>query len=132
MTALDAERRAVAGAFGHALPSLIEEMQMIGTVDASTLDISDFGAAIAGGEANRRIKAPDSLAHRYYLEDFGHGLLPLIEFASIAHVAVPTAQSLFTLAETLTGSDYRSRGRTAAAMGIAALDRRQLLSLIRE
>src|ERR1700732_3178879 len=35
MRALDDERRAVAGAFGHVLPSVIAEMQAIGTVAAS-------------------------------------------------------------------------------------------------
>ena len=57
MKALDDERRAVARAFGHELPNLIEEMQTIGTVENSVTDTTDFARAIAGGEANRRIKA---------------------------------------------------------------------------
>lgn len=131
MEELDAERRAVAAAFGIQLPNLIEEMQRIGTVEASVTDTTDFRAAISGGEANSRIKAPGSLAHRYYLEDFGHGMLPLMELAAIAGVPVPTASSLFTLARTLTGTDYRTGGRTAAAMGIAGLTSDQLLKRVR-
>ena len=84
MRALDDERRAVARAFGHDLPSLVAEMQAIGTVEPSVRDLDDLAAAIASGEANRRIKAPDSLAHRYYREDFGHGLLPFTALAAIA------------------------------------------------
>src|SRR5207237_750166 len=76
MRALDEERRAVARAFGHDMPSLIAEMQAIGTVEASVRDLDDLVGAIAASQANRRIKAPASLAHRYYREDFGHGLLP--------------------------------------------------------
>ena len=83
-----------------------------------------------GGEANRRIKAPDSLQHRYYREDFGHGLLPFLELAAIAGVRTPVAQSLFTLAQTLVGVDYRAGGRTAAAMGIAGLSRDELKRLV--
>ena len=99
MRALDDERLAVAAAFGHRLPNLIEEMKLIGTVESSVEDTQDFMAAIAGGEANKRIKGPDSLQHRYYREDFGHGLLPFLELAAIAGVATPVARSLFTLAQ---------------------------------
>jgi opine dehydrogenase len=131
MKALDDERRAVGSAYGHDLPNLICEMQAIGTVDAAVTDTDNFAAAIAGGEANRRIKAPGSLDHRYYLEDFGHGLLPFLAFAGIAGVAVPVAESLLRLAETLVGKAYRDTGRTAAAMGIAGLDRAGLIALVR-
>src|SRR5262249_5880286 len=46
MRALDDERRAVARAFNHELPSLTAEMQAIGTVEKSTPDIEDFVSAI--------------------------------------------------------------------------------------
>jgi opine dehydrogenase len=94
-------------------------------------DTQDFAAAISGGRANSRIKAPDSLAHRYYREDFGHGLLPFIALAGVAGVAVPTAQSLFALGEKLIGADFSATGRTAEAMGIAGLDRDALLRKVR-
>ncbi len=129
MRALDAERRAVARAFGHELPSVIAEMQAIGTVDAA-FQGDDFAAAIAGGEANRRIKAPDTLAHRYYREDFGHGLLPFIVLAGIAGIAVPVADALMRIAQTLLGADFSADGRTADRMGIAGLDRNGLLELV--
>jgi opine dehydrogenase len=129
MNALDIERRAVARAFGHDLPPLIAEMQAIGTVDADYAG-DDLVAAIAGGEANRRIKAPNSLAHRYYREDFGHGLLPFIALAGIAGVAVPVADALMQIARTLVGNDFTEQGRTAERMGIAGLDRNGLLDLV--
>ena len=106
-------------------------MKLIGTVEADIADIDDFRSAIAAGEANRQIKAPDSLAHRYYREDFGHGLLPFVALASIADIPVPLAVSLLTLAEALTGIDYRSVGRTAEAMGIAGMDKDRLFSHVR-
>jgi opine dehydrogenase len=130
MKALDEERIAVARAYGHELPNVIGEMQRIGTVDPGA-DAAEYGAAIAGGAANRRIKAPSSLEHRYYREDFGHGLLPLLELASIAGVRTPVADALFRLAETITGFCYREGGRTAAAMGIAALDRDGVIARVR-
>jgi opine dehydrogenase len=130
MRALDDERRAVARAFGHELPSLAAEMQAIGTVEASVRDLDDLVGAIASGEANRRIKAPDTLAHRYYREDFGHGLLPFSVLAAIARVEVPTAAALLHVAQTLLGVDLAAQGRTAKRMGIAGLDRDGLLELV--
>jgi opine dehydrogenase len=130
MRALDAERRAVARAFGHELPPLVAEMQAIGTVEASVSDFVDLAAAVAAGEANRRIKAPDSLAHRYYREDFGHGLLPFTELAAIAGIDVPLAASLLRIGAALLGVDFGTQGRTAARMGIAGLDRNGLLKRV--
>lgn len=132
MRALDDERLAVAAAFGHQLPNLIEEMKLIGTVESSVDNTQDFMAAIAGGEANKRIKGPDSLQHRYYREDFGHGLLPFLEIAAIAGVATPVARSLFTLAQALVGIDYVKGGRTAEAMGIEGMSRNELLQHVRQ
>ena len=129
MRTLDDERRSVARAFRHELPSLIVEMQAIGTVEESAGQ-DDFAAAIATGEANRKIKAPDSLAHRYYREDFVYGLLPFTALAAIAGVEVPTAASLLRIGETLIGADLSRQGRTAERMGIAGLDRTGLLKLV--
>jgi opine dehydrogenase len=130
MRALDDERRAVARAFGHVLPSVIAEMQAIGTVEASVRDANDLASAIAAGEANRRIKAPESLGHRYYREDFGYGLLPFVVLASIAGVDVPIAISLLRIGQALLGVDFATEGRTAERMGVAGLDRDGLLNFV--
>jgi opine dehydrogenase len=130
MRTLDDERRAVARAFGHDLPSLIDEMQAIGTVEASIRNVNDLVAAISSGEANRKIRAPDSLQHRYYLEDFGHGLLPFTALARIAQIDVPVAGSLLRIAHALLGFDLATEGRTAERMGIAGLDRNGLMKVV--
>ncbi len=125
--ALDRERLAVAAAFGHELPPLGQEMAAIGTAVAT----DDLRAAIAGGEANRTIKAPDSLAHRYYAEDFGYGLVPLLELARIGGVETPYAAALVEVASVLRGEDVRKTGLTAERLGIAGLDREALLARVR-
>ncbi len=124
---LDRERLAVAAAYGHELPSLGREMAAIG----SALATDDLRAAIAGGEANRTIKAPDSLAHRYYVEDFGYGLVPLLELARIGAVETPYATALVEVASVLCGEDVRVAGLTAERLGIAGLDRDGLLARVR-
>jgi opine dehydrogenase len=129
MEQLDEERRAVARAFGHDLPNLLDEMKLIGTV-AADAPSGDYAAAIAGGEANRRIRAPDSLAHRYYVEDFGHGLTPFLVFARIAGVETPVASALSSLGAILTRGSSGPQ-RDDAAMGIAGFGPEQLIAAVR-
>lgn len=117
MEALDRERIAVGRAFGHDLPTIVEEMKAIGTVPADAAG-GDY-RAIAAGEANRRIKAPDSLTHRYYVEDFSHGLTPFLVYAQIAGVPVPTASALTELHAVMVTGLERPAPRDAAAMGLA-------------
>ncbi|RME65810.1 MAG: NAD/NADP octopine/nopaline dehydrogenase, partial [Alphaproteobacteria bacterium] len=131
MTDLDKERLAVATAFGHALPDLFHEMQAIGTIEAQADPAQGLAAAIRGGKANARIKAPDSLAHRYYREDFWYGLMPFLALAQIAGVAAPTAAALFHLGAGLAGADKPKSGRDAAAMGIAGLGKAQLIAKVK-
>jgi len=119
MRELDDERRSVAQSFGHALPSVIGEMRAIGTVPADAAD-TDY-TAIAAGEANSRIMAPDSLAHRYYTEDFAHGLVPFLALAGIAGVDVPVASALVVLHTSMTRNLAAPALRDARAMGIENL-----------
>jgi opine dehydrogenase len=130
--ALDRERLEVASSYGHDLPPLVEEMAAIGTVDnIGAVARRDTREAIAGGEANRAIKAPDSLDHRYYTEDFGYGLVPMLELARIARVHAPYAYALVEVASVLRGEDLRATGLTAKRLGIEGLDRGGLLAVVR-
>lgn len=128
---IDAERRAVAGRFGHDLPTLVGEMELIGTVPGGAAVKGDTGAAIRAGEANRAIRAPDSLRHRYYLEDFPYAVAPFLALARIAEVAAPVAEALLTVASAMLGTRLDQCGRDAAALGIEGLRRGELLRLVR-
>jgi opine dehydrogenase len=130
MQQLDDERRAVAAAFGHDVASLVGEMARIGTVEAGDAGLP-LREAISGGEANARIMAPGSLNHRYYLEDFGHGLLPFTAIAAVAGVATPVASSLLGVGRALVGETLFERGRNAAALGIEGLSIAGLLKIVR-
>ncbi len=125
--ALDEERLAVAHAFGHDLDSLHAEMAAIGTADR---DAATLGDAIRHGAANAKIRAPHSLEHRYYAEDFGYGLVPLLEYARIGGVDCPLATALLELASALLGRDLRAEGLNAQRLGLDRLDRDGLLALV--
>ncbi len=131
MERLDAERLAVARSFGVELPALFDEMQAIGTIETGVSADAGLAVAIRGGEANRRIKAPDAFTHRYFQEDFWFGLQPFLVFADIAAVTVPTAQSLMHLAQVAAGPAALQGGRTAATMGIVGLDKGGLLDFVK-
>lgn len=131
MRRLDEERLAVAKAFGHELPTLLDEMAAIGTVDAAAATQGDWLGAIAEGEQNSAIEAPQSLDHRYYREDFGFGLVPFTELAEIAGVEVPFARALLELARTICDFDPVSDGLTAERMGVTGLSSGKLLELVR-
>lgn len=124
---LDRERLTVAQAFGHTLPTLVQEMAAVGTVEPEDAD-SGTAAAIRGGKANRTIPAPDSLQHRYYREDFAFGLRPFVALASIAGVTVPAAASLLELATVLVPET--ADGLDARRLGIDGMSRQQLLASI--
>lgn len=130
MRELDDERRRVGKAFGHDLLSVVDEMKRVGSVDEKS-DSNDFVACISGGEANKKIKGPNALTHRYYKEDFGHGLVPFLAIAKIAQVDTPTASSLLQLGNMLCGVDFSENGRTAQAMGIEGLSKDALLRMVR-
>ena len=130
MEALDIERCEVAKGSGHDLPSLFYEMQTIGTIDQRADPKLGLAAAVRGGVANQSLKAPDSLSHRYYLEDFWYGLKPFIALADLAGEEVPVARSLMTLASTATPFSGEE-GRSSRMMGIAGLTKDQLLQRVR-
>jgi len=131
LEALDRERLAVALAYGHALDPLVAEMAAIGTAAAGPAAAGDARGAITGGEANRSIRAPDSLDHRYYAEDFGYGLVPLLALAEAAGVATPLAAALVEVASRLRGEDLRATGLTAARLGLDGLGRDAILGRVR-
>ena len=122
MEALDTERRAVGAALGLDLPSLVEEMNEVGSVDEDSYRRGDQRGAIVRGEANASIKAPSSLEHRYYQEDLPFAVLPFTEIAGACGVPTPIADAILTVASAMLGSDPRSRGLTSSRLGIEGVD----------
>jgi len=130
MESLDAERRDVARSFGITLPSLLNEMQAVGTIECDLDAGMGLGAAIRGGVANRTIKAPGDFTHRYYQEDFWYGLAPFLALAAIADVETPCAGALLHLGRLAAGPHAPAGQRTASEMGIAGLDKDALLAFV--
>lgn len=123
MQQLDEERIAVGGAYGFELDDLAKTMAALGTADPGATDLR---AAVAGGEANRSITAPDALDHRYITEDVPYGLVPLTALAAAAGVHTPVAAALIELATTIAGRDLHADGLNARRLGIDQLGAQEI------
>lgn len=125
---LDEERRALGRVFGHELPSLIEEMAAIGTVER----VEDgTAAAIRSGRANESLRAPDSLSHRYFREDLPFGLVPLLALAELAGRPCPLAAALAGLGRVVAGEDAFAGERNRARLGLETASLDELLAWVR-
>jgi opine dehydrogenase len=60
------------------------------------------------------------------------GLVPMAEIAKIAGVPTPFMDSAILLASEIMGQDYRATGRNLEAMGLAGLNKEELLRRVDE
>jgi opine dehydrogenase len=121
----DADRLRIADAFGISVPSLQEWI-----ASAYGHRGNDMMAAVGGNPAYVGIKAPVTLQHRYLLEDVPTGLIPLLELAKAASVAVPTLKGLVELARSTLRDKKWGRERTLAALGLAGFGAKGMRNFI--
>jgi opine dehydrogenase len=100
--AVDRERLTLGRAFGFDLlpEPVVSLRQGYGPSD-------DYLTCYRDSEIFGPLLAPNTLDHRYMHEDVGEGLITWLALADVAGVTLPTAGALVTLAETVTGRDYR-------------------------
>jgi opine dehydrogenase len=128
--AVDAERLAVAKAFGVPAVPFIEVFYQAGLTTAAARDSGDIARACKESEPNKTIKSPPSLDHRYVHEDVGYGLVPMAALGRLAGVATPTIDALIQLAGLAVGIDYRRDGLTLERLGLAGKSPSDLLQLV--
>jgi opine dehydrogenase len=116
LAAADRERRAIARAYGVAACSLRD---WIGRTYGHYADT--VLAAVGGNPAYVGITAPNTLEHRYLLEDVPTGLVPLGELGRAAGLVTPTLDGLVERARTVLGLRHWQRPRTLAALGLDGL-----------
>ena len=126
--ALDAERIAVREALGYGAPHFPladhyakqgpEWMYGRGSHDKLT-DSGDWREHIVLTE------------HRYMREDTRIGLSFLLSVAAIAGVQMPLAHAFLSIGGVICDEDFMTTGRTLASLGLGALDRAQLQTLMR-
>jgi opine dehydrogenase len=70
--------------------------------------------------------------HRYMREDLRLGLSLLVSAAELAGVATPLAKAFLTVGGAICSEDFVKSGRTLASLGLGALGRSELQTLLRD
>jgi opine dehydrogenase len=119
MDAVDGERLSIARGWG--LPAQPDLPTLLARHGFAPPEAAQCGAsleALLASPALKRIRAPDSLDHRYIYEDVPFGLVPLAELAGAVGVDVPVIRGIITLASICNGADYGKSGLTLGALGL--------------
>ena len=95
--------------------TLKEILFRYGFVSSVSTSIYD---AISSIETIKSIRSPESLAHRYLIEDIGYGLVPIANIARCFDITTPTIDSLINLACILNKLDHWNEGLTVKRLGI--------------
>lgn len=124
---LDRERVTVAAAVGVRARTALEWLRFAYHVKGDTLY-----EAIQNQTGYHGIKAPNTLSHRYILEDVPMSLVPIASLAHRYGVSVRGIESIVCLADIVHRTDYWRRGRTLDKLGIQSLSVSELTHYVRE
>jgi len=126
IAAVDAERQTLAAAYGL---GLIPEPTL--SVLQGYADYDDILRCYRDSAIFAPLVAPDTLDHRYFHEDVGEGLITWLALAEVAGVRLPLVEAMVTVAETITGQDYRSgQAERLARLGLDGMDREGILAYV--
>ena len=125
---VDAERLSVSRAFGLNLPAFIDYFCEAGLTTEAARQAGSVYRAMRESEANRSIKAPAALAHRYVDEDVGYGLVPMSQLGGLRGVMTPAMDSLIALASIARQKDFAKEGLSTEGMGLSGLSAGEIVS----
>lgn len=116
---MDAERSAIVEAFGLQAVSVCDTLQnyyshqgIKGNTLYELFSTSPVHAPALG---------PKTTQHRMLTEDVPYGLVPLVSFADLADVPVPTMQAVIAAAGVINQCDYFLTGRTLETLGLGGM-----------
>ncbi len=116
---LDAERLVVARALGCDPAPLPEHFLRMGYTTEEAHVSGLAYEVFHQSEADRRIRAPSTLDHRFFTEDVPYGLVPLSELGRLAGVPTPMIDAMIEICSALMSRDFRAEGLTLERAGLA-------------
>lgn len=122
--AIDAERVAIAAAFGVHVHSLAEHYRLSYHVAGES--VAAIAAAIEA--AGRGPRGPAALRHRYLDEDMPFGLAVYETLGSIAAVPTPATSAAITLLSVAAGRDFRRLNPIRDELGLASMAPAELIA----
>ena len=117
--AVDAERRALAAAFGLGVPNCLEEQRLLGYGGGR-----DIRESLSQSPLLAEIEGPRSLSHRFFAEDVPYFLAPWLELAQLAGTDARAIGAVVDLACTICSRDWRGERRSLAGLGVEVADAR--------
>ncbi len=127
VTAIDAERMAVAKALGVPATPFLDIFYGAGLTTQAAHASGSVARACRESAPNLTIKSPPALDHRYIHEDVGYGLVAFSAFGRLAGVATPVIDAHVTLAGAAMGIDFWKTGLTLDKMGLDGVRGDELL-----
>ncbi|AWK89845.1 NAD/NADP-dependent octopine/nopaline dehydrogenase family protein [Azospirillum thermophilum] len=124
---LDAERVAIREALGYRAPHFPLADHYASEGPEWMYGRTGHEKLVDSGDWRERL---DLKAHRYMLEDVGHGLAFLVSVGEWAGVPCPVAAGLLAIGSAVAGRDFRRTGRTLGTLGLDGLDRAGMARLL--
>jgi opine dehydrogenase len=122
---LDAERMALAEAFGVELLPILTWYKVAYGIDKPTLS-----EAVRANPAYDGIAGQKELKTRYIMEDIPTGLVPMIELGKLCGVPTPRMEVIAKLGGYLVDEDFFTTGRTLKNLGVEGMSRDDLMTFI--
>jgi len=130
--AINAERVAVAAAFGAAVPSLEDWFERVYGVRGASLDETCRLLTTNPDGPYQATGTPNSWTHKYIAEDVPTGLMPMAALGRAAGVATPVIDGVIRLAATMAGNEFATEARTLDQLGLAGMDTTQIRQTIED
>jgi opine dehydrogenase len=124
--AINAERVAVAAAFGASVPTLEDWFERVYGVRGA--DLSETCRLLTANSDGpyQATGTPKSWAHKYIAEDAPVGLMPMSALAAAAGVPTPAIDAVIHIGCAMAGNDFAAEARTLQRMGLAGLNLAQI------
>jgi opine dehydrogenase len=130
LEALDAERLAVASAYGAQVPGIHQWLLNTYGLGGDSLGETFQRLTHEPTGPYQWTPTPPSLQHKYVIEDVPCGLVAMSELGRAAGVATPVIDGLITLTSTMLRHDFRSEGRNLAQLGLAGKTVGEIRSIV--
>jgi opine dehydrogenase len=130
LEALDAERLAVARAYGAQVPGIHQWLLNTYGLGGDSLRETFHRLTHEPTGPYQWTPTPPSLQHKYVIEDVPCGLVAMSELGRAADVATSVIDGLITLTSTMLRRDFRSEGRNLVQLGLAGKTVGEIRSIV--
>jgi opine dehydrogenase len=130
--AINAERVAVAAAYGAAVPDLAAWFELTYGVREKTLAEACQKLTYNSDGPYQATGTPKSLEHKYVSEDVPVGLIPMSALGRAASVPTPAIDLVVDMMRLMTGKTFAAEARTLDRLGLAGMGVSQIRRVVEE